>query len=47
VLYVFEADVSGDAFRAAMARLAAGVVLVTVHDPGDRSEGRRVGKEGR
>lgn len=35
--------VSEDEFRAAMARLAAGVVLVTAHDPDDGPEGADVG----
>ncbi|MFD3456115.1 flavin reductase family protein [Streptomyces sp. NPDC058691] len=33
----------GDAFRAAMSRLAAGVVLVTAHDPEDGPNGEDVG----
>jgi flavin reductase (DIM6/NTAB) family NADH-FMN oxidoreductase RutF len=50
VLYVFEPlapdspDSPGtDAFRAAMSRLAAGVVLVTAHDPDDPPRGEDVG----
>jgi flavin reductase (DIM6/NTAB) family NADH-FMN oxidoreductase RutF len=39
----FDAAVDGDAFRAAMARLAAGVVLVTAHDPEDGPRGEDVG----
>ncbi|WP_225803492.1 flavin reductase family protein [Streptomyces sp. NK15101] len=35
--------VSNDEFRAAMARLAAGVVLVTAHDPDDGPRGEDVG----
>ncbi|WP_037912044.1 flavin reductase family protein [Actinacidiphila yeochonensis] len=35
--------VSSDDFRAAMARLAAGVVLVTAHDPEDGPRGEDVG----
>ncbi|MBB4986342.1 flavin reductase (DIM6/NTAB) family NADH-FMN oxidoreductase RutF [Streptomyces sp. SFB5A] len=34
---------SNDEFRAAMARLAAGVVLVTAHDPDDGPRGEDVG----
>ena len=34
---------SDEAFRAAMARLAAGVVLVTAHDPEDGARGEDVG----
>lgn len=37
------ASVDTDAFRAAMARLAAGVVLVTAHDPEDGPAGEDVG----
>ncbi|WMX45829.1 flavin reductase family protein [Streptomyces roseicoloratus] len=35
--------VSNDAFKAAMSRLAAGVVLVTAHDPDDGPHGEDVG----
>jgi flavin reductase (DIM6/NTAB) family NADH-FMN oxidoreductase RutF len=35
--------VSNDEFRAAMSRLAAGVVLVTAHDPDDGPRGEDVG----
>lgn len=35
--------VDSDAFRAAMSRLAAGVVLVTAHDPEDGPRGEDVG----
>ncbi|MFB7863771.1 MULTISPECIES: flavin reductase family protein [unclassified Streptomyces] len=35
--------VSNDEFKAAMARLAAGVVLVTAHDPDDGPHGEDVG----
>ncbi|MGW1077460.1 flavin reductase family protein [Streptomyces sp. NPDC002537] len=35
--------VSADEFRAALARLAAGVVLVTAHDPDDGPRGEDVG----
>ncbi|WP_282697604.1 flavin reductase family protein [Streptomyces sp. CC208A] len=35
--------VSADEFRAAMSRLAAGVVLVTAHDPDDGPRGEDVG----
>ncbi|MEU7030442.1 flavin reductase family protein [Streptomyces sp. NPDC015232] len=35
--------VSNDEFRAAMSRLAAGVVLVTAHDPDDGPHGEDVG----
>jgi flavin reductase (DIM6/NTAB) family NADH-FMN oxidoreductase RutF len=38
-----DSDVTADAFRAAMSRLAAGVVLVTAHDPEEGPRGEDVG----
>jgi flavin reductase (DIM6/NTAB) family NADH-FMN oxidoreductase RutF len=38
-----DVDVDVDAFLAAMARLAAGVVLITAHDPEDGPRGEDVG----